>query len=126
MRKMSVIAALSPLACSSASWAVAGEAVQQKPCDLNRTITVTMKYLLYLPKDYEQKPSWPLMLFLHGAGERGDDLNVVKKHGPPKLIEAGQQFPFIVVSPQCPKGRLVGTAGSQGAAGRDCREVQGR
>ena len=62
-----------------------------------------MKYLLYLPKDYEQKPSWPLMLFLHGAGERGDNLEVVKMHGPPKLIEAGRQFPFIVVSPQCPK-----------------------
>ncbi len=45
------------------------------------------------------------MLFLHGAGERGDDLTLVKKHGPPKLIEAGQQFPFIVVSPQCPKDR---------------------
>ncbi len=42
------------------------------------------------------------MLFLHGAGERGDDLELVKKHGPPKLIEAGQDFPFIVVSPQAP------------------------
>ena len=29
----------------------------------------------------------------------------MKKHGPPKLIEAGQEFPFIVVSPQCPEGR---------------------
>ncbi len=64
-----------------------------------------MKYLLYLPKDYEKKPSWPLMLFLHGAGERGDDLTLVKKHGPPKLIDAGKDFPFIVVSPQCPKDR---------------------
>jgi predicted peptidase len=79
--------------------------VQQNACELKRTITVTMKYLLYLPKGYEQKPSWPLMLFLHGAGERGDDLALVKKHGPPKLINAGQQFPFIVVSPQCPNGR---------------------
>ena len=52
-----------------------------------------------------QKDSWPLMLFLHGAGERGDDLELVKKHGPPKLIEAGKDFPFIVVSPQCPQGR---------------------
>lgn len=83
----------------------AGEPVHQKPCDLDRTIKVTMKYLLYLPKDYEQKPSWPLMLFLHGAGERGDNLNAVKQHGPPKLIEAGKEFPFIVVSPQCPKDR---------------------
>jgi len=59
--------------------------------------------LLYLPKDYDERESWPLLLFLHGAGERGDDLQLVKKHGLPQLIEAGQQFPFIVVSPQCPK-----------------------
>ena len=72
---------------------------------MNRTVKVTLKYLLYLPKDYQQKPSWPLLLFLHGIGERGADLNLVKKHGPPKLIEAGQEFPFIVVSPQCPNGQ---------------------
>jgi len=63
-----------------------------------------MDFLLYLPKGYEQQPKWPLVLFLHGAGERGDDLSLVKKHGPPKLIENGKEFPFIVVSPQCPKG----------------------
>lgn len=61
-----------------------------------------LKFLLYLPKGYEEKESWPLVLFLHGAGERGDDLSLVKKHGPPKLIEAGKDFPFIVVAPQCP------------------------
>lgn len=68
------------------------------------TKNVSLKYLLYLPKDYGQKKDqkWPVMLFLHGAGERGNDLNIVKKHGPPKLIEAGKEFPFIVVSPQCP------------------------
>lgn len=60
-------------------------------------------FLLYLPKGYEQQAKWPLVLFLHGAGERGDDLSLVKKHGPPKLIENGKEFPFIVVSPQCPK-----------------------
>ena len=83
---------------------LAGDA-QQRPCELNRAVKVTMKYLLYLPKDYAQKDSWPLMLFLHGAGERGDSLELVKKHGPPKLIEAGKDFPFIVVSPQCPQGK---------------------
>ncbi|MBA2117503.1 carboxylesterase family protein [Bremerella alba] len=62
-----------------------------------------MDFLLYLPKGYEQQPKWPLVLFLHGAGERGDDLSLVRKHGPPKLIEKGKEFPFIVVSPQCPK-----------------------
>ena len=64
-----------------------------------------MKYLIYLPKDYDKKESWPLMLFLHGAGERGDNLEAVKVHGPPKLIEAGKEFPFIVISPQCPKDK---------------------
>jgi predicted peptidase len=85
--------------------AVASDSGQQKPCQMDRTVKVTMKYLLYLPKDYDQKESWPLMLFLHGAGQRGDDLNTIKILGPPKLIEAGKEFPFIVVSPQCPKDK---------------------
>jgi predicted peptidase len=67
------------------------------------TITVGLDYLLYLPEGYEDSDdSYPLMLFLHGAGESGDDLEKVKMHGPPKLIEAGRDFPFIVVSPQSP------------------------
>lgn len=69
---------------------------------LDRTVHVTMDYLIYLPKDYADKDSWPLMLFLHGAGERGNDLDRVKVHGPPKLIAAGKEFPMIVISPQCP------------------------
>ncbi len=66
---------------------------------------ITMDYLLSLPKDYDSKEKWPLVLFLHGAGERGDDLNLVKKHGPPKLVENGKEFPFILVSPQCKTNR---------------------
>lgn len=75
------------------------------------TKTLEVNYLLYLPPRYNRSPNkrWPLVLFLHGAGERGDSLELVKKHGPPKLIEAGQTFPFIVVSPQCPTGRWWNT-----------------
>ncbi len=69
---------------------------------LDVTVKVGMDYLLALPKNYDQQDSWPMVLFLHGAGERGDDLELVKKHGPPKLIGEGKDFPFIVVSPQCP------------------------
>ncbi len=65
------------------------------------TLTVTNNYLLYLPKDYEEKDNWPLMVFLHGAGERGDDLELLKVHGPSKLIAAGKDFPCIVLAPQC-------------------------
>ncbi len=61
-------------------------------------------YLLFLPKDYgKDHRKWPVMMFLHGSGERGGDLNLVKVHGPPKLVESRPDFPFIVVSPQCPK-----------------------
>jgi predicted peptidase len=68
------------------------------------TKTLVMDYLLYLPKDYgKSEQKWPLMLFLHGAGERGDDLKKVKVHGPPKLIEHGKEFGFVIVSPQCPE-----------------------
>lgn len=68
------------------------------------TKTATIDYLLFLPRDYNKnKDKYPLVLFLHGAGERGDDLERVKVHGPPKEILAGRKFPFIVVAPQCPE-----------------------
>ena len=62
--------------------------------------------LVFLPDDYEVRDtSWPLLLFLHGSGERGDDLLLVKTHGPPLLAAQGHEFPFIVVAPQCPGGQ---------------------
>ena len=68
------------------------------------TKTVTSEYLIYLPKDYNarSKTRWPLILFLHGAGERGTNLSKVALHGPPKLVKQARDFPFIIVSPQCP------------------------
>ena len=78
---------------------------QQVPQSFEREVVVSGQYLLYLPADYEQQAAWPLLLFLHGAGERGDDLDKVKIHGPPKLVAAGQEMPFIVVSPQVPEGQ---------------------
>ena len=64
------------------------------------------RYLLFLPPGCgKDKKRWPMILFLHGAGERGDNLSAVKKHGPPKLVEKDAKFGFIVVSPQCPRGQ---------------------
>ncbi|MBI1924098.1 prolyl oligopeptidase family serine peptidase [Candidatus Poribacteria bacterium] len=68
------------------------------------TKTVRLNYLLFLPKGYgEAEKKWPVILFLHGAGERGDDVELVKKHGIPKIVEQREDFPFIAVSPQCPQ-----------------------
>jgi predicted peptidase len=81
----------------------------QKPLKFERQITRTLRanYLLFLPKDYsaESRKKWPLMLFLHGAGERGTNVWKVAVHGPPKIVRAKPNFPFIVVSPQCPTGQ---------------------
>ena len=71
-----------------------------------RSARFAVRYVLYLPPGYHQDKNrrWPLMLFLHGAGERGQKLSMVRRHGPPKLA-AQERFPFVVIAPQCPKGR---------------------
>lgn len=70
------------------------------------TIEVKLNYLLYLPENYKSSnQKFPLVIFLHGSGERGNDLEKVKMHGPPKLVEKGHKFPFILLSPQCPEGK---------------------
>ncbi len=73
-----------------------------------QTRTLSADYLLYLPSDYETNSGkrWPLIFFLHGAGERGSDVWMVAKHGPPKVDTQMTNFPFIVVSPQCPAGQI--------------------
>ena len=71
---------------------------QAKKFEINRSLD----YLLYLPDSYEQAEKLPLIVFLHGAGERGDNIEMVKKHGPPKLVKSNPDFGFIVLSPQCP------------------------
>jgi predicted peptidase len=66
-------------------------------------VKATLDYLLFLPQGYEHSnKKWPLMLFLHGAGESGHDLSKVKTHGPAKIVETKPDFPFILVSPQSP------------------------
>jgi predicted peptidase len=67
-----------------------------------QTRTVTLNYLLYLPVDYENQPGqrFPLILFLHGVGEAGNNLELLKVHGIPKLVDEGKDYPFIAASPQ--------------------------
>jgi predicted peptidase len=63
-----------------------------------------LRYLLYQPPGYSSDAQcWPLILFLHGGGERGYDIELVKTQGLPKLLER-KDFPFLVVSPQSDEG----------------------
>jgi len=73
---------------------------QQKAYSVKVKNLSEMNYLLYEPRAIKEKV--PLLVFLHGGGESGDNIEVVKKHGPPKLIDAGKEFPFYVLSPQNP------------------------
>ncbi|MDQ5859276.1 MAG: dienelactone hydrolase family protein [Acidobacteriota bacterium] len=58
------------------------------------------RYLLHLPPAHENESAWPLILFLHGGGERGEDLSLVRREGLPRILENVPDFPFVVVSPQ--------------------------
>jgi predicted peptidase len=103
-----------PLSCAVVCFASAlglhAEAPDTSAKSFESEITIKLgyKYLLTLPEGYEvdKAKEWPLLIFLHGAGERGDNLEVLKKHGPPKLIAAGKKFEAIVVSPQVPNGEF--------------------
>ena len=79
-----------------------------KQFQFTRTEQLKVNYLLFLPKGYDAKAEerWPLILFLHGAGERGSDVWKVATHGPGKYAAAHSDFPFILVSPQCPERQI--------------------
>lgn len=64
----------------------------------------SLTYWLYLPAAYTGagSGSWPLVLFLHGRGERGADLDRVKSIGLPAVLDQRDDLPFLAVSPQCP------------------------
>jgi predicted peptidase len=61
----------------------------------------TVRYYLYEAENTHSSPTakFPLLVFLHGGGESGDNLEMVKTHGIPKLIAEGKTFPFYVLAP---------------------------
>jgi predicted peptidase len=68
----------------------------------------TLKYILTAPTDFDGSESLPMIVFLHGAGERGNDLEKIKAHGIPKLFSKNEDYNgirAITISPQCPEER---------------------
>jgi len=74
---------------------------------LDRTVAVqgaTYKYQVYVPENWSPQKRWPVILFLHGAGERADDGLIQTQVGIGEAIrEHRNRIPAIVVLPQCPK-----------------------
>ena len=104
MKFIIVLSALFFVSCQShTERKIIPEPGSQTPQEIN--VNILLKYLLYLPENYDpnRKEGYPTILFLHGAGERGDSVQAVTMWGPPKIAEK-KGLPFIVISPQCPKG----------------------
>jgi len=85
---------------------VASQAQEQTlKSELNMKTSITLnmdyKYILQLPENIAKDEKLPLLVFLHGSGERGDDVDLVKVHGPWKFLEAHPEYRFIVLAPQC-------------------------
>jgi len=79
--------------------------MKQNDLSYEKTLTrsASLKYRAYLPDNPgTDNDKHPMLLFLHGAGERGDDLDLMASVGLPKNIEAGLDLPFITICPQCP------------------------
>ncbi len=60
-----------------------------------------LRYLLQYPEDYSAEQRYPLLIFMHGAGTRGDDLDKVKDNPFFRIINQYDNFPFIVAAPLC-------------------------
>ena len=66
-------------------------------------------YIRYLPKDFDENKKYPLVFYLHGAGERGKNLDIIALHGYLQYVkEEKEDYPFIIVAPQCPDGKYWG------------------
>ena len=64
-------------------------------------------YALYVPDNYDPAKAWPLIVFLHGKGEQGDDNLKQTEVGIGRAIRLNRDwFPALVLMPQCPKDRF--------------------
>lgn len=78
----------------------------QKSVDFSHKATkeVCFPYLVYTPEGYNKaEEKLPLIIFLHGSGERGEDTEKLKCHGIPKIFDGPVTYRCVAVSPQCPE-----------------------
>jgi len=78
-----------------------------EPREFVSSSKVALKYRMLKPLNYQFGKKYPLVLFLHGAGERGDDNQVTLVHAAPDFADEQRrkQYPCYVVVPQCPEGK---------------------
>ena len=67
-------------------------------------LAYALDFLAYTPSSYDKDTAkkWPLVIFLHGSGERGSQVNLVRKNGLPFELDRRGDTPYIMIAPQCP------------------------
>lgn len=112
--KLKHVVAAAWLSCAVASpaWAAdSGFTARQVEVDGHE-----VAYQVFVPRGWSAGREWPVVLFLHGSGERGSDNQLQLKQGlPPWLKMHGDDFPAVVVAPQAPDGTLWDGAQEQSA-----------
>jgi predicted peptidase len=113
---LTVICAIVPF-----TWASAGEETRGFLPRTHKSDGGESKYTVFVPSEYDGEKEFPLILFLHGSGERGEDGQAQTKVGLGKAIRkykgGANKFPFIAVFPQCKPGTnwSAGSAGGKNA-----------
>jgi predicted peptidase len=122
-KKNLILPAIACLFCASAM--AAGVSVDDFLArDDTNAKGVKMSYRLFVPKNYDAKKKYPLVVFLHGSGERGADnkAQIVRDNGILQWLSPANQakYPCLLMAPQC-------TAGDWDAAKRtQIREIIGK
>ena len=104
--RLALLACLLSLGLPAAEFALSPE-VKAKPLAKHfeqKGLPHALDYLAYLPSSYDKDTAkkWPLVIFLHGSGERGSQLNLVRKNGLPFELDRRGDTPYVMIAPQCP------------------------
>lgn len=60
-----------------------------------------MKYIINYPSDFEAGKAYPVIVFLHGAGSRGEDITTLESNPYFLITDKIDKFPFVTIAPQC-------------------------
>lgn len=106
MRAWCHIAGLLVLVAFAARAAEAEPVERRGASRVSAAVSARLPYLAVTPANFRSQARWPLIIFLHGSDQRGNDLNVLKAAGPVKHALSDASFPFVVVAPQLAPGKI--------------------
>ncbi|MBE5734371.1 MAG: phospholipase [Clostridiales bacterium] len=68
---------------------------------IEKSVFGTLRYKIAYPENFDKNKKYPVLFFMHGAGERGDNMDLLDIHGVFYEIKKGREFDFICIAPQC-------------------------